>query len=131
MLRNLIVILRNAQNDPGAGMGALLDWSRASPSPSDLELDLRTAMAAGALDEGFARRLLAALDDRERSDRAGLTEARRLDQETAEKARKLADLVRRAGELKREISAAEDRCMEQQRKLEEEQHDRHPESVPA
>jgi hypothetical protein len=131
MLRNLIVILRNAQHDPGACTGALLDWSRASPSLSDLELDLRTAMAAGALDEGFARRLLAALDDRERSDRTGLAEARRLEQDTAEKARQLADLVQRTGELKGEIAAAESRCTEQQRKLEEEEHDRHPESVPA
>jgi hypothetical protein len=131
MLQNLIVILRNAQSDPGACMGALLEWSRASPSLLDLELDLRTAAAAGALDEGFAGRLLAVLDDRERSDRAGLAEARRLEQDTAEKARQLADLVRRTGELKGEIAAAEARCMEQQRKLEEEEHDRQPESVPA
>jgi hypothetical protein len=119
MLRDLIALLRTAPGDPETCAGPLLDWSRSSPSPPHLELDLRTARAAGTLDESFATALLAALDERERSDRDALAGSRRLAEEIAEKARQIAALAQRAEVLQLEIAAAEARGTER-RNLEEE-----------
>ena len=119
MLRDLIVLLRTADGDPETCAGPLLDWSRRSTSPLHLELDLRTAKAAGTLDGGFATRLLTTLDDLERSERDAFAGSRRLAREIAEKDRQLTELAQRAEALQSQIAAAEARCVER-RQLEEE-----------
>jgi hypothetical protein len=121
MLRDLIVLLKATDGDPETCAGRLLDWSQSSPSSLHLELDLRTARAAGTLDEGFTTRLLTTLDDLERSERDAFAGSRRLAREIAEKDRQLTDLAQRTEALQSQIAAAEARCAE--RRQLEEQHE--------
>jgi hypothetical protein len=157
-LRELLDRLQARRDDPASCLDALLLCARDAASPRDLALDLSTAAICGVLDHALSERLLGALTALERQGGApsppelrapgyealatevaalerrslealGRREAAvRLEQEVADKVRRLAELDQRLETLRNEVAAAEQRCLDQQRRLEG-SHDEHPHTV--